>query len=413
MDLTNYRNQKIELHNLFLNFIDDDNDESYFQILINLIQEQKITLKKSTLSDFINFIISISKYHHRPKNFLEKIEKTLNFLQNDIKTNFSNTQIIHVFKKNPRLLLFFVKNQIITANDIYKNLVSPKKSTKLEGKNYFFAQYFYPEIKQFLNKKDKEKIEKEFLDIDSQFLEKFEKNRLKGENDSYISQLIREDSIDEFVSFTSKNNLSLSISLKPSIFETYSFICKLKKKSYEYANTETDYFIQLNCETSLIEYAAFHGSFQIFQYLRLNNVERDQSLIIYSVHGRNPEIIHLIEEKNIERRFWKACLKEAIKCHHNEIANYILTNYLLDLDGKIILDLPKESSYYFLHALNESIIGYGFHYYNFPFISFDFEYRFLLYFACKYNHLDIVEYFLEDKKVDVNVKVYNILILFC
>lgn len=80
MDLTNYRNQKIELHNLFLNFIDDDNDESNFQILINLIQEQKITLKKSTLSDFINFIISISKYHHRPKNFLEKIEKTLNFL---------------------------------------------------------------------------------------------------------------------------------------------------------------------------------------------------------------------------------------------------------------------------------------------------------------------------------------------
>lgn len=32
MDLTNYRNQKIELHNLFLNFIDDDNDESNFQI---------------------------------------------------------------------------------------------------------------------------------------------------------------------------------------------------------------------------------------------------------------------------------------------------------------------------------------------------------------------------------------------
>ena len=51
----------------------------------------------------------------------------------------------------------------------------------------------------------------------------YENNRKKGENENYLCQLIREDSIDEFVSFVNRNNLNLSSKIKRSIFETNSF----------------------------------------------------------------------------------------------------------------------------------------------------------------------------------------------
>ena len=69
-----------------------------------------------------------------------------------------------------------------------------------------------------------------------------------GENDSYICHLIRNDSIEKFVIFVNQTNLNLSSQIKSSIFETNLFLIK-------------------NDETTLIEYAAFFGSIQIFQYL--------------------------------------------------------------------------------------------------------------------------------------------------
>ena len=53
-------------------------------------------------------------------------------------------------------------------------------------------------------------------------------------------------------------------------------------------------------ETNLVEYAAFFGSIQIFKYLLVNQVKLIPSLWIYAIHSRNPEIIHLLEENNIE-----------------------------------------------------------------------------------------------------------------
>lgn len=111
--------------------------------------------------------------------------------------------------------------------------------------------------------------------------ESFEENRRKGENDSYICQLIRNDSIEEFVSYTNRMNYSLTKSIIPSsIFETNSFL--------------------INKTTSLIKYAAFFGSIQIFQYLLLNGVELRPKLWLYAIYGRNAEIIHLIEVNHVQ-----------------------------------------------------------------------------------------------------------------
>ena len=116
--------------------------------------------------------------------------------------------------------------------------------------------------------------------------------------------MIRNDSIELFVSHLTQTNLSLSSTIKPSIFETNQF---LERK-----------------EPSLIEYAAFYGSIQIFQYLRLNNVEMKPSLWIYAIHSQNADLIHLLEENRVNppSDTFESCFYEAVKCHHNDFANY-------------------------------------------------------------------------------------------
>ena len=60
----------------------------------------------------------------------------------------------------------------------------------------------------------------------------------------------------------------------------------------------------------------------------MNNVQLTKSLWLYAIHSNNPELIHLLEENHIEPidKTYKECIIEAIKCHHNEIANYLFTN---------------------------------------------------------------------------------------
>ena len=69
-----------------------------------------------------------------------------------------------------------------------------------------------------------------------------------------------------------------------------------------------------------MEYAAFFGSIQIFQYLKINGVEMNQELWLYSIHGKNAEIIHLIEERHIEPTIadvnsYKECFIESISAN--------------------------------------------------------------------------------------------------
>ena len=70
--------------------------------------------------------------------------------------------------------------------------------------------------------------------------------RKSGENDTYICQLIQKDDIDNFISYISQNDILLNSEITESIFETNRFL--LKKKP------------------SIIEYASFFGSIQIFKY---------------------------------------------------------------------------------------------------------------------------------------------------
>lgn len=72
----------------------------------------------------------------------------------------------------------------------------------------------------------------------------FDSKRRIGENESNICELIRNDSIDQFIEYANQSNFLLSSTVPSSIFETNHFL--------------------LQNEPSLIEYAAFFGSIQFF-----------------------------------------------------------------------------------------------------------------------------------------------------
>lgn len=101
-----------------------------------------------------------------------------------------------------------------------------------------------PEIKEQISEEERKQIENNLLSDDPSIFTNFDDKRQKAENDTYICQLIRQDSIEDFKSYVSQNNILLDSNIKKSIFETNRFL--LSKDS-----------------VSLIEYAAFYGSIQI------------------------------------------------------------------------------------------------------------------------------------------------------
>ena len=304
----------------------------------------------------------ISKNYHRYPIFFQKIEQIVNYLVPTIKQSFTNTELFNIFKRNKRFLLFLLEKKIIEIDENIFNLIYEK----------YDSLYFYPEIQPFLKK---DTIKNKLLEIDSDIFSEYEEKRQNGENDSYICQLIRNDSIEDFVSYVNRNNFSLSNTIKPSIFETNPFLIKQENQT-------------------LIEYAAFFGSIQIFQYLRFNNVRLKPSLWLYAIHGKNGEIIHLLEENDVKLTdlLCTECYEEAIKCHHNDIANYFKIKYMNDGN-----DCQK--------------FDYCYRYFNYELFQENAFHNFSSFcFFCKYNYKTLVKlYFKNENEINFieNSKVFN------
>ena len=208
----------------------------------------------------------------------------------------------------------------------------------------------------------------------------FMKNRKIGQNENHICKLIREDLIDEFISYVNQHNYPLNSNIEKSIYETNSLLTK---------NNPT-----------LIEYASFFGSVQIIKYLYLNKVKLTPSLWIYGIHGDNPELINILEENHIKpnNNDFSECFKEAIKCHYIDTSNYIQNNFLNNS--------KSESD-------NFNILSYCFHYHNYSYFPNEINDNLVFYFACKYDYYTIVENLLKTKRIDLNEKhVLNYFFLF-
>ena len=133
----------------------------------------------------------------------------------------------------------------------------------------------------------------------------------------------------------------------------------------------------------MIEYATFFGSIQVFQFLKLSGVELTPSLWLFAIHSNCPEMIHLLEEFDVkpDDMSYKKCLKESIKCHHNEIANYIYENLLAN----------KE--------INHNITKYCFNYHNFVFQHLFID-PFIFIYSLQFDYLDLVKLCIKEKGID-------------
>ena len=373
MEIKKYICQKKELYDILLEYIDcNDQLSIYFQNLIDIFENQEIKESQAEFRLFLHTLSKISKNHYRDQFFSHKIEKILIYMKEDIKQTFSNSQIMNIFKNNKLILLFLLTNQIID-NDEFFEFVIIKNDI-----DYF--SFFYVEMKGILDEKVRLQIEEELSRAGN---DNFEENRLKGENEKCICEIIRKDMIDEFVIYVNRTNLPLSKwTIQHSIFETNSFLLKNKKG------------------TTLIEYAFFFGAIQIVKYLLLSQVKLTSSLWLFAIHSNSADMIHLLEENHVipEDESYEEVLKEAIKCHHNEIAEYIQDN---------LLDQDVEQDNIEIN-FDENVLSYSFHYCNFRFFPNNFSNKFVFYYACLYDYYEIVEFLLKNKRIKINEKLDEI-----
>ena len=216
IQIQDYIRDKKELYSTLLSYIEQfDNDYIHFHRLIKLVEDKRICEDRDEFEHFLYLIVSISNDHHRIENFFNKIEQIINKYKDTIRQMYSNSQILNIFKSNKRILLYLIGNKIL-KNDIYIR-------SEID-------QFFFPEG---------QKIDQDF-----------EIKRHQGENDSNICVLIRQDLIKDFVILMNKSKISIEQKIESSLFETNRFL------------------IERN--PTLIEYASFFGSIQIFQYLLLN-----------------------------------------------------------------------------------------------------------------------------------------------
>ena len=311
---------------------------------------------------FLIFIIEI-------QILLKKIKTIIQYFKDKIGNYISKQEISDIFKTNKLILQFLFENDILTISDnICKELLD---RIDLNGTKYCY--FFYPEIKPFIGEEKAEEIENELISYDSNIFNNFDEKRQKGENDSYICSLIRQDSVEEFIAFVQRNNYPLNSEIAPSIFETNLFLIE---------NTPT-----------LIEYSAFFGSIQIFNYLRMNNVQLTPSLWLYSIHSRNPDLIHLLESEKVPQpdNKYESCVIESIKCHHNEIAEYFLNQTEIN---------------------NELFISSILQFHNYEFLSDDLgnddDYFFYL---CFYHYNTLVNLLITSKENEIKETINNMNLL--
>ena len=260
--MESYINDKKNLYTTILQYLensDDNFDDTTKQLSIyfeSITRNNKHQVKDGEfMLEFLQIIKNISDNHHRDQNLVKKTFQLLQHYKNQIKQTLSNDEIFHLFETNKLLVLFLLKNDILTLTES----ICEEMVYKYETNGERYCHFFYPELEHFLGEEKIEYIKKELLNKSPKAFDNYEEKRQEGQNDSLICSMIRNDSVEEFISHMNRNNYSLSSQITPSIFETNSFLIEQKN-------------------ITLIEYSAFFGSIQIFQYLNMNGIELTPSL---------------------------------------------------------------------------------------------------------------------------------------
>ncbi|KAK8841561.1 hypothetical protein M9Y10_027185 [Tritrichomonas musculus] len=371
MSLQKYLEKMKTIQDNILEFLDNEEDpESNFENLRQIFDEQKIFDDQQEFQSLMHLILKIANNYFRKSGFFDKICKILLLCKETMKKYLSNSEIYQIFKDNNRILLILIEEKIMEFDDnIVKQLPS---STML---------YFLPEMQPFKYNKwfrrDNLRITNKFLLIykkqeEEEIPENLYEDRKTGENNSYICKLIQNDLIDEFITYVNRNNYPIQSNIPSSFYDTNSFINE--------------------CKITLIEYAAFFGSIQIFNYLRMNGANLNSFIWPYAIHGQNAELIQLLKENNIEPydKTYNECFIKSVIFFQKDIANYFMDNYLDNFINKIKNMFQNNN----IEQILES--------YNFDFIEKKDINKNTFPILCQNKYSKIVEILMKDKNFDVN-----------
>ena len=136
----------------------------------------------------------------------------------------------------------------------------------------------------------------------------------------------------------------------------------------------------------------------------------NSSIWLYGIHSNEPELIHLFEEYKILPidSTYDECLKESIKCHHNEIASYLNEFFYvyLNVNPKFNPNKNKEDNEPILNEKYylKDVFTYAFQFYNYVFMPQSYEDKFLLFAMCQFNYIYLVKILAENNRLDINIK---------
>ena len=111
-----YLNKMKTVHNLILEYLDNEEDNTKFGELVNLLNFQNPQSCTLELKSVLHLLSQISLNHHRNPLFFDKIKKIIFHFKKEIIQTFSNIEIYNIFKNNKLILLFLIDEAIMTFN---------------------------------------------------------------------------------------------------------------------------------------------------------------------------------------------------------------------------------------------------------------------------------------------------------
>lgn len=359
-----YLAQWKEIQKLFLLYIEDDKTENeQFQNIIAFLDTMNVKEDPYKLKTALHLLLKIHKNHYYTTSLNSKTMKIISNYKEQILQFYSQDEIYQMFMKNKSIFLFVLQEKIVIPS---MNNVPFIPKDKYQFASYI--QFFYPDFYPYYLDCTKNLCQDsdEFSrNCDDFFLQK----RQVGQNPAVICEIIRNDSIDDFIRFINTNGVTIGKNdVRYSIFETNIFLYQSK--------------------VTLLDYAAFFGAIQIFTYLLLNGCNLRDETWFFAIHGNNTEIIRILEDKQLlpPDNDYVRCLIEAVKCHHNDLARYFYSNYLDD-NGDLLTIMQ-------IQAIDS---------FNFEFFPeiLNSDPKFLYEF-CKKDYYEIVKVLLENNKYDLN-----------
>ena len=173
MEIEDYVKQMKEIQNLILSIIDNQNeDHDNFKLFSDFLDMPNFGKNQEIITEILHFLLKLAKNHHRQPYFSTKIEQILKFLEDKIKQIYSNHDIFNIFKKHKLILFLSLKNKIIEIDQFIIDTI-------LESNDKKFIQYFYPEIKEFINDEKIKNIEEKLLENNPNIFSNFEKKQLE------------------------------------------------------------------------------------------------------------------------------------------------------------------------------------------------------------------------------------------